>query len=103
MKNGVPMIQIMELVVFLNKLGVLAGHFTSARQVPLSRFWLESRQQAGTKNAASRYWDEAQSFSEFGNKLEDEGRRIRLQSGVQEQGRKIKRENTTWLRWNELH
>ena len=71
MKNGAPMIQIMELVVFLNKLGVFAGHFMSASQLPLSRFSLESRQQAGTKNAASRCWDEVQSCSVFGNKLED--------------------------------
>ena len=71
MKNGAPMIQIKEPVVVLNKLGVLAGHLTSASQLPLSRFWLESRQQAGTKNAASRYWVEVQSCSVLGNKLED--------------------------------
>ena len=71
MKNGAPMIQIINPVVFLNKLRVLAGHFTSACQLTLSRFWLESRKQAGTKNAASRYWDEVQSCSVFGHKLED--------------------------------
>ena len=69
MKNGAPMIQIMEPVVLLNRLEVLAGNFTSASQLPLNRFWLKSRQQAGTKNAASRYWDEVQSCSAFGNKL----------------------------------
>ena len=65
------MIQIMEPVVFLNNLEVWAGHFMSASQLPLSWFWLESRQQAGAKNAASRYWDEVQSCSVFGNKLVD--------------------------------
>ena len=71
MKNGVPMIQIMEPVVFVNKLGVLAGHFASASQLPLSQFWLESRQQAGTINTASGCWDEVQSCSVLGNKIGD--------------------------------
>ena len=61
-----PMIQIMEIVVFLNKLEVLAGHSASANQLPLSRSCLESRQ-SGTKNAASRCRDEVQSCSVLWN------------------------------------